>query len=208
MKWRSWWNLRWYANDGREIDGMRPQFIRNVNHKEKPYERSPFGPSGECRFSSPGQCTAYFGVNLETATCETVCQFRKNEELTAEEVWEYLAGKMPSGESSKGYPIDHKLDNLANLADLRRNDNKLFQYIVEEGNWIDCDDFSQTQVYSRDKAVYPETQTISQAVLAAGFDGIWYRSVRAPSGFLVDPAECLVLFEGRENLLRIFGSNS
>jgi len=205
MKWRSWWNLRWYSDDGKEIDGMRPQFIRGVDHEERPYERSVFGPSKGGRFGSKTREVAYFGVNHATATCETMKIFRENDNLTSEEVLKYLNGDLPSGETSKGYTGDYKLDCSARVVDIRNNNNALFRHIVGLGEWKSCDEFGSNLVYSKDESAIPDTQLISQEVASAGFDGIWYRSVRTPANLLVGSGECLILFEGREKMLRHFG---
>jgi len=208
MKWRSWWNLRWYTDDGHKIDGFRPQSIRNVEHREIPYKRSPFGPSGMNRFGLPSGNVAYFGVDHSTATCETMTRFRGQIASTSEEVLDYLRGASPSGETSKGYSEEYKLDIAAKVVDLRRNDNTLFKYIAEAGGWADCEDFAQNVAYSKEEVVIPETQAIAQAAFGAGFDGIWYRSVRTPRNLFINSGECLVLFEGHEALLHPFGSTS
>ena len=116
----------------------------------------------------------------------------------------YLSGNAPSGETSKGYSGDYVLDKAAKLADLRRNDNTLFRYIAELGVWRNASNFAESVAYSRDPKVIPDTQVISNQLLNKGYDGIWYRSVRTPPGPLGSSGECLVLFEGRDNLLRLF----
>lgn len=204
MDWRSWWNLRWYADDGGEIDGLRPQRIRNVGHMEIPDKRSPFGPSGKGRFGLPGRHVAYFGQDHATASCETMARFRGEETATPEHVLAYLRGELSSGETSKGYSEEHVLDIAARVIDLRRNDNALFKYIAEAGDWADCEEFAQKVVYSKQEVAILQTQAIAQAALLVGFDGIWYRSARTPQDLFINAGECLVLFEGREALLHPF----
>lgn len=205
MGWRSWWNLRWYTHDGLEIDGWRAQAIRGVGRRESPYKRSPFGPCASARFGIGHRWAAYFGCDLATASCETMSRFRDNPDLKADDVLEYLRGRSDSGESSEGYPNQYMLDVSARVLDLRRNDNAVFNYIAQANNCEDPSAFARNMMYSRDVVTIPGTQAVALAALDVGFDGIWYRSVRTPPCLLVNSGECLVLFEGREHLLRRFG---
>ena len=206
MSWRSWWNTRWYTKDGFEIDGCRPQTIRGVAVVEAPYDRSLFGPSGLGRFGLAGKNVAYFGLVFVTATCETMKIFRDNPSLSGEEILRYISGETPSGENSLGYPSDHVLDKSAKLVDLRQPGNALFAAIAEQGSWDSADTFAESVAYTRDPSISPQTQVIAAEAFRLGYDGIWYTSVRTPPGVVVGSGECLVLFEGREHLIRPFGS--
>lgn len=204
MSWRTWWHQKWYEVPSEEPSGFKPQAVRKIDAKEIPYERLLFYTAPTGRYAPPDKKVAYFGSDNSTATCETKAQFRENPELSSNEVRAYYSGELTPEPGGYGFPLEHDVDDSVVLADLRRPDNLLFRYIASQNGWVNASEFSKNVACSLDHEGKHQTQIIAAAAFDRGFNGVWFQSVRTPKGTYVSSGECLVLFEGAENLVSLF----
>jgi len=202
MSWRTWWHVKWYEDPIDAPDGYRPQKVRGTNIDEKPYERCLFFESAKGRWAPAGSKVAYFGSDHPTATCETMLQFRELANLDTETVRAYFAGEFDPNEEGYGYPLEFNIDESATFVDLRHPSNRLFEYFASVGPWENGRAFANEVSQAEHEDARLQTQVIARAAFERGYNGIWYTSVRTPPGTFVSSGECLVLFEGAEDLVR------
>lgn len=201
MSWRTWWNVKWYADPAGTPDGSRPQRIRGIDGVEKPYDRCLFYTSATGRWAPTGCRVAYFGSDHPTATCETMLNFRERADLDVETVRAYFAEEYDPEEKGFGYPLEFDIAESAAFVDLRSPCNRLFEYFANAGPWRSCYEFAKEVSQAEHEEARLQTQIIARAVLERGLHGIWYTSVRTPPGMYLSSGECLILFEGAEELV-------
>lgn len=186
-RWRKliWWHNKYYEvnypNDGFEI--QKPK----KGSPEVPYKRALFYPSPTSRFSLGDEISvAYFSNDLAVNFCETIEPFYENPNLTLEVLVEYGGGN-PTPEWY-GYPLNFHLTSDAVVLDLS-SDRALFFDSVNPKNAFGIWSVISSRAYDSKRI----TQKIANAAAIAGFDGIAYRSVRAPVDTVM-PETNLVMF--------------
>jgi hypothetical protein len=187
-----WWHNKYYKRNPPN-DGFSEQ-ISERGDKETPYRRNLFYPSPHGRFSLGEKPVAYFSSNFGINCCETIEQFRSNEELSWEGLEPYFKGNQDPSPDLMGYPISVKISEQAIIVDLAKPSDPLFNAIAEVGTWSSSQEFFDSVILSRNKQAYRDTQLLAIEAHRHGFDGMVYKSVRAPKDICL-PDWNLVMFD-------------
>lgn len=189
---RAWWHNKLYEFNPPN-DGDSEQVVLGTNYREVPYQRELFYPSPKGRFSLGAAPVAYFSQDVGVNCCEVIEQFRSKEALHFEELRAYLQGDVSVGDDWFGYPTSIRVKRAALIADLSSVNNPLLNEIHAGRDPGSVHQFYEETVIAWNPCAKLRTQAIARAIAQAGFDGILYRSVRAPSGVAL-PSRNLVLF--------------
>lgn len=189
---REWWHNKLYEFNPPN-DGDSEQVVFGTNHREVPYQRELFYPSLNGRFSLGAAPVAYFSQDFGVNCCEVIEQFRSNEALHFDELRAYLQGDVSVEDDWFGYPTPIRVEPKALVADLSSVGNPLLNEIHAGRDPGSVRQFYEETVIAWNPNAKRRTQAIARAIAEAGFDGILYRSVRAPSGVAL-PSGNLVLF--------------
>ena len=188
-KQREWWHNRYYL----EHADAGSQVLTTVDgHREIPYERKLFFPSTG-RFSLDDQPVAYFSDDLGTNCCETIDQFRNTQGLSWDELSRYLRGEFNPGMTAYGYPLNFEIDSTAALLDLSEPWRPPLTEIESQYHKSSGESFWESVVMSRDASSYDAARAVAEAANNRGFDGLVYKSVRAPQDMNMSDAN-LVMF--------------
>lgn len=184
-----WWNNKYYKinppNDGAVMQ------VGEDGRREIPYERNFFWPTAG-RFGLGEKAVAYFSNDFAVNCCETIEQYRQRD-MTWQELSDYLKGGDAPNPYLYGYPLSIRIQPTAKIFDLLNDSFPFFDSLAKQFGWSNKMQFLSDAILSKDKSVYPITQEIALAVHARGFDGLSYKSVRAPSDVVL-PSRNLVIF--------------
>jgi hypothetical protein len=184
-----WWNNKYYKvnppNDGAVMQ------VDEDGRREIPYERNFFWPTTG-RFGLGEKAVAYFSNDFAINCCETIEQYRQRD-MTWQELRDYLKGDDAPNSDLYGYPLSIRIQSTAKIFDLFNDSFPFFDTLTKQFALLNKMQLLSDVILSKDKSVYPITQEIALAVHARGFDGLSYRSVRAPSDVSL-PSRNLVLF--------------
>lgn len=186
---KEWWNNKYY----KKFDDWDPSKERfdTWGNREIPIKRKIFYPRPNSRFGCKNQPIAYFSQDFAINCSETIKDFRDNEALSWEnDLKPYLEGELNPTSSSllTGVPLSFRLKIEAVILDLTCKKHDLIQ-IFQKIN----PDFLNSILLSRNENVYFITQTIALVAWKNGFDGILFKSARAPSDIKLPDAN-LVMF--------------
>jgi len=184
-----WWNNKYYKRNPQN-DGSVEQ-IDEKGRREIPYDRKLFWPSTG-RFSLDSEPVAYFSNDFALNCCEAIEQYREKE-LSWEELNIYLNGYYDPTPELYGYPISIRLTPTASIFDLNNESFSFFDALAKVAHYPSKEAVLKNGILSKDQRAYPLTQGISMAVRDRGFDGLSYKSVRAPIGISL-PSRNLVIF--------------
>ncbi len=193
---REWLHNKYYKYNSPN-DGFKLQIctVKNLEIPEIPYKRKLFYKSRTRRFSlgdlGP---VAYFSEDFATNCCETIKPFRSDENLHFPRIQGYLQGKTNPEPDKFYYPISVRISDKAVILDVSRRENPLFEAIVKIGPWATTQDFIDSIIMNRDDSVIKETQALAIAAHNNDFDGLIYKSVRAPLDVVL-PEHNLVMFK-------------
>lgn len=187
-----WWHNKYYR-ENLLSDGFQ---LRQGTHGEfeVPYRRKLFYPSPQSRFALGDLPVAYFSCDSGTNCCETIKQFRQDEDLSWSTISAYLQGHGNPTPGWKGYPISICVRNDALILDVSNLSNPFFAAIAALSD--DTPSLVMNIFLSREPSDQRHTQSVSLTAYRNGFDGIVYRSVRAPDDVVL-PDENLVMFRER-----------
>lgn len=191
-----WWHHKYYFesknNDGHQLQ----KFKSNLGIREEvPYERELFYNSNG-RFSLINQPISYFSNDFSTSCCETIEEFRVNNNLSYEkDLKPYFQGSKNPTPGFICYPINIKINSDALIFDISKSSNEIIK-IIKDG----IDNLENKVLLSRTDSAYESTITISEMVFAKGFDGIVFKSVRIENDWN-HPDKNLVLFN-KSKMLR------
>lgn len=180
-----WWHNKYYRVNGPN-DGRLVQVPRNGS-PEVPYQRELFYTSLHSRFSLGAEAgVAYFSNDFAVNCCETIEQFAENPEMSLDDLLQYGGGNPTPG--WHGYPLNFHLVMSAVVLDLSSTHSTFFRFLDSDSAGLVWD-----VIKTRNPDSKRSTQLVSLAAVRAGFDGIVYTSVRAPTDAVM-PDSNLVMF--------------
>ena len=192
-----WWHHKYYFesknNNGHQLQKFK---INSGICEEVPYKRELFYKS-KGRFSLLNQPIAYFSNDFATNCCETIEEFRKNNNLSYEKDLKlYFQGSRNPTLGFICYPISIKIKSNSLIFDISKNSNEIIKIIKSE-----IDNFDNLVLLSMAKSAYENTIMLSEIVFSKGFDGIVFKSTRTEKDWN-HPDKNLVLFN-KSKMLRI-----
>lgn len=186
-----WWHNKYYRENPPN-DGFAVQRTRR-GEPEVPYERKLLYPSESSRFSLASEGpVAYFSNDFAVNCCETIEQFADDQSLSFQELSRYLRGHGNPTPGWYGYPLNFHLVPSAQILDLSVPGAPFFRIVAGCAEPAIATAVFNT-ITSRDPEDKRATQHISIEARRFGFDGLIYRSVRAPVDIVL-PDRNLVVF--------------
>jgi len=195
-----WCHLKFYEKS-QDNNGLQPQTLKLKNGryaKEIPYERNLYYPSsGRFGFGKESEKNViYLAGSWLTATCETMPSFRKNPNISDEDMVNYMHGELIANPNIFGYPINLYLLKEIVLLNVENPNSPFFEFIKKYNLWESGYSFYHQIVLSRDSKIYPITHAIAEVAYAHGFDGIKFKSVRKPPNSTFRDSEvCIALYK-------------
>lgn len=193
---RRWQRLEWWHNkyyrDNPPNDGFARQRPRK-GEPEVPYGRRLFYGSESSRFSLGAEGpVAFFSNDFAVNCCETIEQFSDDQSLSFQDLSRFLRGHRNPTPGWYGYPLNFHLVPSALILDVSVQGAPFFRMIERcAGSTLAAAVFST--ITSREPDDKRKTQGISLESRRSGFDGLVYRSVRAPADIVL-PDRNLVVF--------------
>jgi hypothetical protein len=186
-----WWHNKYYR-DNPPNDGFALQRPRK-GEPELPYGRRLFYASGSSRFSLGAEGpVAFFSNDFAVNCCETIEQFSDDQSLSFQDLSRYLRGHGNPTPGWYGYPLNFHLVPSALILDVSVQGAPFFRMIERcAGSSLAAAVFRT--ITSREPDDKRNTQRISLESRRSGFDGLVYRSVRAPADIVL-PDRNLVVF--------------